>query len=518
MTDQIIGWFPGIALHQLWLGVLVAAIAWVAVRALRAWTARSRYWLWCCVLAVIALSPLLMVVPAPVRSSAVAHVEPQAAPAAPSTRAAAAAAAAEERVIPTPRVAPSIAAFLVFAWLVVVGCKLSSLVHGFTILHRWRRAAVPVHVDSTVEVLESEDVRTPMVVGVLRPCVLLPVGLRQQLTSEQLALVLAHERAHISRADPAIALIQRLIAIVYFYNPVIHWVARHIERERECSCDDMAVASEHDRECYAGSLIAVARHVAGGAPLPEAAIGAIGQPSELGHRIERLLENREHESWRSRVATGGTTAVVIAAVVLLSPVVPLAHAENAASASRDDSPRMTWSTGSRRSARALLQAAEDGDVDSVRALAQSGADINAPVIGDGTPLIVAARKGNEKLVQALLELGANVNAPSRGDGNPLIRASARGDLDIVKLLVEHGANVNAYVPGDETPLINAARAGKMDVVDYLASHGANVRLAVPADDSPDSEIRSPLGEARKHGRTAVIQRLIELEAQQTGGR
>src|SRR5262249_50840111 len=149
-----------------------------------------------------------------------------------------AAPATEAQVIPTPRVAPSIAALLVFGWLVVVGCKLSSLVQGFIILHRWRRAAVPVQVGSDVEVLESAEVRTPMVVGVLRPCILLPMGLRRQLTAAQLALVLAHERAHISRGDPAMALIQRLITIAYFYNPVIHWVSRHIERERECVCDD----------------------------------------------------------------------------------------------------------------------------------------------------------------------------------------------------------------------------------------------------------------------------------------
>ena len=84
---------------------------------------------------------------------------------------------------------------------------------------------------------------------------------------------------------------------------------------------------------------------------------------------------------------------------------------------------------------------------------------------------------------------------------------------MVKLLVEHGAQVNAVVPGDETPLINAARAGKLDVVNYLVTRGADVKYAVPADEGPFSDVRSPLSEARRFDRQAVVERLMELGAQ-----
>jgi len=83
---------------------------------------------------------------------------------------------------------------------------------------------------------------------------------------------------------------------------------------------------------------------------------------------------------------------------------------------------------------------------------------------------------------------------------------------MVKLLVEHGAEVDSFVPGDETPLINAARAGKLDVVNYLVTQGADVKYAVPADEGPSAEIRSPLSEALRFDRRAVVERLMGLGA------
>jgi ankyrin repeat protein len=84
----------------------------------------------------------------------------------------------------------------------------------------------------------------------------------------------------------------------------------------------------------------------------------------------------------------------------------------------------------------------------------------------------------------------------------------------VKFLIDSGADVNGYVPGDETPLINASARGQMEVVKYLVSRGANVSLAVHRDESPDSELRSPLSEARKNGHDDVVKLLESLGARQ----
>jgi len=96
---------------------------------------------------------------------------------------------------------------------------------------------------------------------------------------------------------------------------------------------------------------------------------------------------------------------------------------------------------------------------------------------------------------ALLAAGADVNAKLTGDGSPLIVAARNGDLQLATRLVRSGANVNGFVLFDETPLINAARAGRIEMVRFLLDNGADPNLAVPSGNYP-GEMRSPLGMAR----------------------
>jgi len=130
---------------------------------------------------------------------------------------------------------------------------------------------------------------------------------------------------------------------------------------------------------------------------------------------------------------------------------------------------------------ALLAAARAGESLQVRQLVQSGADIDARVLNEGTPLIQAVRSRNLDTVDTLLALGADPDRASLGEGNPLIVASRLGLQPAVERLVEAGADVNRMVTYDETPLINAARAGHLPTARYLVQHGANVNLGVEAD-------------------------------------
>jgi beta-lactamase regulating signal transducer with metallopeptidase domain/ankyrin repeat protein len=149
----------------------------------------------------------------------------------------------------------------------------------------------------------------------------------------------------------------------------------------------------------------------------------------------------------------------------------------------------------------LINAVSSGDAATVRYLVDKGADVNQTIQGDGSPLIAAARSGRVDMVKLLLDKGADPAVAVRGDGNPLIAAAQSGNVEVVRMLVERGASVEAYVPGDETPLINAAQAGDMPTVRYLVEKGADVSRAVKAD---RGEMRSPLGEAAKHGHADVV--------------
>ena len=72
-----------------------------------------------------------------------------------------------------------------------------------------------------------------MVIGWLRPVILIPSAAFMNLTTAELRLVLAHELSHIRRHDHLINLAQALVEVTLFFHPVTWWLSRQIRTERE---------------------------------------------------------------------------------------------------------------------------------------------------------------------------------------------------------------------------------------------------------------------------------------------
>jgi beta-lactamase regulating signal transducer with metallopeptidase domain len=105
-----------------------------------------------------------------------------------------------------------------------------------------------------VRLLVSSRVDVPVVVGWLRPVVLVPVGALTGLPAEYVTALLAHELAHVARRDYLVNLLQRVAESLLFYHPAVWWVSGQVRIEREMCCDDLAVAAQGDRVVYARAL------------------------------------------------------------------------------------------------------------------------------------------------------------------------------------------------------------------------------------------------------------------------
>ncbi len=121
---------------------------------------------------------------------------------------------------------------------------------------------------------------------------------------------------------------------------------------------------------------------------------------------------------------------------------------------------------------ALMEAAGQGHIESMRLLIHSRAEVNRRVIGDGTALIIASREGRAQAVRLLLDSEADPDLAVEGDGNPLIMAAREGHLDIAKMLLEAGADPLRYVPGDENPTVAASENGHQEILDLLRAYTA----------------------------------------------
>ena len=176
-----------------------------------------------------------------------------------------------------------------------------------------RRARAALDCHPRVEVATSPSIHAPMVLGILRPLIVVPADLVDRLRADQLTLVLTHELAHVRRCDNLWLLLQRLITAILFFHPALWLCGRMLRHESEQACDDLVVYATGRPEAYARGLTLVAESAAH-SNLPARGIPMMSTfastESDLSKRIHRTLKGRARRmGMRTRLL----------AVVLLSP-------------------------------------------------------------------------------------------------------------------------------------------------------------------------------------------------------
>src|ERR1035437_1915338 len=173
------------------------------------------------------------------------------------------------------------------------------------------RLATRVRVSRPVSLLESCLAEVPVVIGYVRPVILMPVGLLAGLPAAQVESILLHELAHIRRHDYLVNLWQIVVEGLMFYHPAAWWISGVIRAERENCCDDMVVATQGDAFAYAAALTAL-EHNRGA--VREAVLAATG--GSLVKRVRRLLVQPEGpRAALTPVFSAGVLAVAVAAVM-----------------------------------------------------------------------------------------------------------------------------------------------------------------------------------------------------------
>ncbi len=158
-------------------------------------------------------------------------------------------------------------------------------------------------------ILESKAVTAPCIVGLLRPAILLPVGLAATLTPDELRLALAHEMAHARRGDLILAWLPALTRILFFFHPLAWWANAEWGAAREEACDVLALGATGASVTSYGRLLL---RMAGEGRQPAPALSL----SSGYHGLRRRLVGLTQAGQMGRVRMGWMLA---AALPLLLP-------------------------------------------------------------------------------------------------------------------------------------------------------------------------------------------------------
>ena len=200
----------------------------------------------------------------------------------------------------------------VMVYVVVAIVLLLRLGFGLAIsLRLLRRSRVTGQATEGIQIRESDRVTAPVALGIVRPAIVLP-GDWRQWDSAKMKAVLAHERSHIRRHDPAVQLLSAIHRILLWPTPLSWFLHRQIVRVAEEVCDDAAVAVTRDRTLYAEVLLDFMRR-------------GVWRPSWQGVPISRygLADMRIHRILDGTALSRGVTRWGLAAILALG--LPLAY-------------------------------------------------------------------------------------------------------------------------------------------------------------------------------------------------
>jgi bla regulator protein blaR1 len=198
---------------------------------------------------------------------------------------------------------------------------------GYIRLFRASRHACPVtpeelessvRLPGSVSLRFSADVRSPMLLGLRHPLILLPHDLVDWTSVEERDAMIAHELAHLARFDHITNLLPNTLDPLFFFHPLVRYACRQFCLEREMACDDRVIGHGADATIYAESLVKAAERSLKG-KLDDLASYSFHQPAffttkqALERRIEMILNTD-----RVRVLRRGWRYLILPALLIFA--------------------------------------------------------------------------------------------------------------------------------------------------------------------------------------------------------
>lgn len=255
--------------------------------------------------------------------------------------------------------------------------------------------------------------------------------------------------------------------------------------------DPLGWAAEHGALAYVRHWIDGGGNVEGRAGAGSLELTPLMRASQAGQAdvVRFLLEHGANPNAQTKE---GGTALSVAAAAGHAEIVGMLLDQGADATIR----HLGWHP--------LWFAAFNGRTEAVVLLLSRGTAPDTKVDSGGrTALMIAAGGGHTETVKALLDHGANINATTDDGRTALMDASGQGKPEVLRALLDRNPDISAQARGGRTAMWSAIARGSADVVQLLIEAKADVN-------QPGENGESPLTQARKRPISPASQRIIDL--------
>ena len=226
---------------------------------------------------------------------------------------------------------PSIAGYILLViWLVGILAMIILVIKSSLRLRTFEKSALPLQnpevrrlyhrclaemgIHRNIPVYSTAFLKSPIIVGLLKPRIYLPIHLISDYSESDMRYILLHELQHYKHKDAVASYLMNLAGVIYWFNPLVWYALKEMRNDREVACDTsvLKMLEEDAYEDYGNTLINFAEKVSL-TPFPFAA-GLGGNMEQMKRRIINIA-SYEKPTFMKRIK--GMTAFMLTAVLLL---------------------------------------------------------------------------------------------------------------------------------------------------------------------------------------------------------
>ena len=165
-----------------------------------------------------------------------------------------------------------------------------------------------------IPVYSTAFLKSPIIVGLLKPCIYLPIHLISDYHESDMRYMLLHELQHYRHKDALANYLMNFVGVLYWFNPFVWFALREMRNDREIACDTsvLKMLEADDYEDYGNTLINFIEKVSS-SPFPFAS-SLSGNMKQMKRRIINIASYEKPTFYKK---LKGRTAFILIAVLIL---------------------------------------------------------------------------------------------------------------------------------------------------------------------------------------------------------